>query len=167
MAASPSPEPTVCARDWLQSRGLVRIACAVARRMRLPAAEIDDLVQELRIRLWRTGPDASISAAWVFKTAEHRVIDFRRRQARLAALTPPPTRDPIDAELLGLLRARVSALPAELRQVCQLRLSGLSERDIARTLQVSRGRVRRINEWCERFLHGRGPGAGSRYHPRA
>jgi RNA polymerase sigma factor (sigma-70 family) len=156
MAAELSPEAILGAEEWLQSRRLARIVYSVARRMHLPEEDLDDVLQELRIRLWKAGPLTPIKASWIFRTTERKIVDLGRQRHRASALRDVETLgDGADHELLGLLRARISVLPAEFRLVCRLRLSGLSEREIAAELKLSRGRVRRINEWCSRRLLGR------------
>src|SRR4051812_15267357 len=60
----------------------------VGRRHRLSDADVEDLLQEVRIRLWRANAEESerieqVSASYVYRTAMSAAIDLlRRRRAR-------------------------------------------------------------------------------------
>lgn len=144
--------------DWLASPVIARIASIIAHRFSLRSPDRDDIEQELRIAAWRKGPTAILSTAWLYQVAAHIALRLRATQRRLAPLdltdVPGPPVTP-DVELLSLLRADVSCLPSEIRAAFELRVLGMSEREIAYRLKVSRGRVRRINEWCQRRFIGR------------
>lgn len=151
-----STEDRLPADVWLESTRLARITCLVAHRMRFGRADLDDLVQEVRIRVWKLGPQARVNTSWVFRTASRKAIDLRRRSFRAGAGQCRAQACQDAVELLCLLRARASLLPPNFQRIHQLHLEGLSEREIGRELGLSRATVRRIEEWCRRFLKGRG-----------
>lgn len=156
MLSKRSPEFALSANDWLQSPNLARIARVIARRMGLPAQDFDDFFQDLRIRLWRVGPSTRVNTSWVFQTAAHLALDLNRQSERLKLLRRPrAAAETPHVELLALLHARVALLPAESRAVYELHLRGLSEREIARRLEMDRAKVRRVNEWNLRFFGAR------------
>ncbi len=141
------------------------------------APDIDDVVQESFLRLWRVrmGQPVRYAKALLFKVARHLLIDTARRNqispidhvTDLAAL--PVIADgrsgPAEAACIRdevvLLAAAIDALPARCREILILRkLRGVTQKAIAAQLglseqtvqvQVSRG-VRR----CEDFLRAHG-----------
>ena len=76
---------------------------AVVRAHRLDPAAIDEVFQEVRIRIWRafvTAPEriAVLPASYVYQTASTAAIDFiRRRRARRADVTDPLEEVPASA----------------------------------------------------------------------
>ncbi len=97
-----------------------------------------------------------INASWVFHTAEHKVVDLKRR-SQIGELDLNPNRrfssDEPDPELLHLLRARAAALPAPLRKFYSLRYEqGLSQRETARHMGVGRKSIRLMDARCLHFL---------------
>jgi RNA polymerase sigma factor (sigma-70 family) len=171
--------------DWLESPYLRRVAVRVAQQYGLPQADIPDLLQELRIALWKAGPDRGVNATWVFHTASHKAMDLlsERRARRLDsgvgfAESHRPTR--WDPELRHLLRARVAGLPVRLQLFFTLRYrKGLTESEVAESLGIGRGAVRSMNVKCLQMIKGRrglrnGPtgtsgatGPGQRTSPQA
>jgi DNA-directed RNA polymerase specialized sigma24 family protein len=142
-------------RNWIDSDSLVRIVFAVARRRGLRRADAEDLVQDLRIKLLRMDPDTPVNASWIWLAADHRAIDYGRSLKKLCSALPPAKRRGGPEELSNLLRARIARLPVAFQAIYNLHLSGFSEREVATTMRISRGRVRRVNEWCYRYLAGR------------
>ncbi len=144
------------AREWLESSEVLRIARSVAHRYGVRAEDLPDLAQEIRTAVWGAGLDTPLSAAWVFRTAEHKASDARREQARclrvLEGRIDVRASGSADVELSALLSARWSTLPRECRAVFGLHLEGFSEREIARKLDMGRGTVRGIIGWTLRFL---------------
>jgi len=141
------------------------------------APDIDDVVQESFLRLWkvRMGQPVRYAKALLFKVARHLVIDTARRNkdspieyvTDLAALPviddgrPGPAEAACKREEVVLLAAAIDSLPARCREILILRkLRGVPQKAIAAQLglseqtvqvQVSRG-VRR----CEEFLRAHG-----------
>ena len=141
------------------------------------APDIDDVVQESFLRLWkvRMGQPVRYAKALLFKVARHLVIDTARRNkispidhvTDLAALPvidegrPGPAEAACKRDEIVLLAAAIDSLPARCREILILRkLRGVPQKAIAAQLglseqtvqvQVSRG-VRR----CEEFLRAHG-----------
>jgi RNA polymerase sigma factor (sigma-70 family) len=115
-------------------------------------------VQEVRIALWRAGSERLINATWLVRTAQHKAVD----QLRKSYATAIPRRSECsapsaDREVFHLLRVRVSRLPERLRRFYQLRFeAGLTEREIAAHLGVSRSSVRRMHRRCISMIAGEG-----------
>jgi RNA polymerase sigma factor (sigma-70 family) len=135
----------------------------VAYQYRLPAHTVPDLLQELRIALWRVGPNIDVNATWLVHTAEHKAQDFWRRFGRVAE-EQLGSGDACDAsaaresELLHLLRARVSHLPGDVRRFYRLRfLEGLSQREISSRLGLCRSSVRYLERRFLRIVTGHLP----------
>ncbi len=145
---------------WLESPLLARIASRVARHYGLPSQDAPDLLQDLRLALWKAGPDAIVNATWVYHTANHKAVDLVKRRIRMARETPsfsedPPLEDGADPALRHLLHARAALLPGRLQDFYRLRYEeGLSQREIARRLGVCRGSVRSLDRQCLRMVKG-------------
>ena len=141
------------------------------------APDIDDVVQESFLRLWRVrmGQPVRYAKALLFKVARHLVIDTARRNrispidrvTDFAALPviedgrSGPAEAACKRDEVVLLAAAIDSLPARCREILILRkLRGVPQKAIATQLglseqtvqvQVSRG-VRR----CEDFLRAHG-----------
>jgi RNA polymerase sigma factor (sigma-70 family) len=143
METSPS-----IAGDWLESSYLPYIARRVAYRCGVALDDLPDLLQEVRIALWKAGLEQPINSTWVFQTASHKAIDLKRRavsRGRKPATGVLP--EAADSELIHLLRARASGLSGALQIFYTFRyVEGLSEREIAKRMGISRSSVR----WMER-----------------
>lgn len=151
------------AKDWIESPYLTFVVGRVAYQYRLPSHSVPDLLQELRIALWRVGPNIDVNATWLVHTAEHKAQDFWRRFGRIAEeqLGSGDICDRsvgLKSELLHLLRARVSHLPRDVRRFYRLRfLEGLSQREISRRLGICRSSVRYLERRCFKMVTGRLP----------
>lgn len=146
-------------------------------RGKLPVShDVDDVVQESYLRIWRARlahPIAS-SKAFLFTIARHVMSDASKRARRSPILSvedlmavPSIDERPSIAELLGkrekieLLGRAIGELPARCREVMVLhKIRGVPQREVARQLglsektvenQVARG-VRR----CEAFFRCNG-----------
>jgi RNA polymerase sigma factor (sigma-70 family) len=123
-------------------------------RRLVPADEVDDVVQESFVGLWRTrasyDPSRSLEA-WALAIARRRAIDYLRSRplpaAPLGDLAEPPGEDGRDhaarladaAELSGAL----SALPPPQREAIELAYYGeLSQQEIAERLRVPIGTIK-------------------------
>jgi DNA-directed RNA polymerase specialized sigma24 family protein len=143
--------------EWLESPYLQRVASRVGYRYGVPSQEIPDLLQELRLGMWKAGADSTVNVTWVFHTANHKAIDYVKRKLRHQqnALPSAETRLPSggDPGLLPLLRACVALLPRSLRDFYVLRYEqGLSQREIAQRLGMCRGSIRCLDRRCLRML---------------
>lgn len=127
-------------RAWLRSRFGV-------------ATDVDDIVQEAYMRLWRarqTGPVAA-PKAFFFAIARNIALDFVRHQqiARTDSLAEMDCSSVLDGseaipeavarnQELALLMEAIQSLPARCREVFTLRkVHGLSQKEIAVRLGIS------------------------------
>ena len=121
-------------------------------------ADVDDLVQEVRIALWQKGLQNAVSMAWISRVASNKVIDLIRRRSRRRAMIAALRLDAkrkvrADPELACLLHASVSSFPAYLRRFYQLHYAlALSERQIGKRLGILRGSVRALDRSCRKRL---------------
>ena len=147
-------------REWLESPYLARAALRVAVQYGVPVVDRPDLLQELRLALWKAGPDQLVNVTWIFHTANHKAIDLIKRRARFGGepliteecLTPLNGSDP---GLVHLLHARAAHLPKRLRDFYLLRYEeGMSQREIARHLGICRSSVRCLDRRCLRMMRG-------------
>jgi RNA polymerase sigma factor (sigma-70 family) len=147
-------------REWLESPYLARLAKRVGVRHALKSEDVLDLLQEVRLALWRAGPDLCVNVSWIFRTVEHKAVDYRRKmrqeRERASEVGDYPESRPVNgAELLHLLRAKAAILPLGLRRFYTLRYEeGWSEREIAARLGLCRGSIRWMDEKCKRSLQG-------------
>ncbi len=149
------------AQDWLVWPDLDRIVALIATRYRVNPDDIPDLVQEVRLTIWKAGENRAVNATWIFKVVASRILDHVRAQARNCSFefTGVPEDLPESscdgAELVHLLRARLSRLPRTLRRFCDLRFAkDLSQREIAREMHLSRSSVRWLERRSRRELTG-------------
>jgi RNA polymerase sigma-70 factor (ECF subfamily) len=115
--------------------------------------DVDDVVQESYLRIWRARTSRQIRAtkSFLFQTARNLAIDFLRRQ-RISPLVGVPDlatlpaldagRDGAEAaatrDELAVLAEAIHALPSRCRQVMILRqIEGVSQKEIAARLDLS------------------------------
>jgi RNA polymerase sigma factor (sigma-70 family) len=127
-------------RAWL--RGRFEAAC-----------DVDDLVQEAYVRVWRAYEHGSVVSpkAFLFSTARNLALDHVRRQqiVPMGSLHDGEAQELLDdatdvAELasrnqeLALLTEAIQSLPARCRQIVTLRtVYGMAQHEIARELGIS------------------------------
>lgn len=133
----------------------------VGRRSGLDEAELDELMQAVRVRLWRAlgrqGALPVITSSYVYQTAQSAVIDLirSRRSARyvrsegVRALEEHSVAGQPDAVLEEHEAARrifrvVDQLPADRRAAVRLHLHGYRREEIARMLRWSGTRTRNL-----------------------
>lgn len=148
---------------------------------RVPSHEVDDLVQEILVRIHRglsSLRDGERFGAWVYRIAERVIADERRKTS--APVGSPeneqevqPVADDHDTDLeLGLgecVALFVARLPSPYREALTLTdLQGLTQKEAAEMAQISlsgmKSRVQRgrdavremFEECCEISLDGRG-----------
>jgi RNA polymerase sigma factor (sigma-70 family) len=147
--------------EWLESPYLTRVAFRVAAQFGIPSQDWPDLLQELRLALWKAGPSVTVNVTWVFQTANHKAIDLirskrRLREESLAVEEHVVSRNEPDPGLQHLLHARADLLPRRLREFYSLRFKeGLSQREIAARLGLCRGSTRCLERRCLRMMKGR------------
>jgi DNA-directed RNA polymerase specialized sigma24 family protein len=132
----------------------------VAYQHGLPFQDTPDLLQELRLALWKAGPNLFVNVVWVFHTANHKAVDLVKRKVRVAREASDWAEDQsppcgVDPELVHLLHARATLLPKRLHDFYLLRYEeGLSQREIAKRLGMCRGSVRCLDRRCLRMVQG-------------
>lgn len=144
--------------------------------------DVDDVVQESYLRVWRrhTLHPIESARAFLFKVARHLALDTLRHERRspasavadIAALGVAEER-PAVAEVaarneeIELLLTTIDQLPGRCREIFILRkLHGLPQKEIARRLGISEETVEvqigRGNRRCEQYLRRRGVIRGGR-----
>ncbi len=68
--------------EWLESPYLGRVAARVAHEYGLGTDDLPDLLQELRIALWKQGLEQRVGAAWVVRVTRHKAVDLLRQRMR-------------------------------------------------------------------------------------
>ncbi|MDQ4096954.1 MAG: sigma-70 family RNA polymerase sigma factor, partial [Actinomycetota bacterium] len=131
-------------------RRLYPRARAVAYRIVGEVAEAEDAAAEAFSRTllaWRRVGDLPYLDAWVLRVTANVAVDVvrRRRPAPLATLTSEAVPGPDEVVVLRMaLAAALAALPRRQREVVALRyLVGLREDEVARSMGVSLGSVKR------------------------
>ena len=138
----------------------------VAWRHRLVDADVDEVMQEVRIRLWRshgTGDAESeqiarAPASYVYRTAVSAALDIlRRRRTQRAAATVPldddiagpqagrgPDAELEAAELAGQVARAIETIPASRRPAVRMYLAGYPREEIAELMGWSEGKTRNL-----------------------
>lgn len=135
----------------------------VARRFRLDPADRDELMQEVRIRLWhameRGERVAAVPASYLWRTAESAAIDiFRRRRTRTrreerlssgAHARPAVHGEPADrraerADLYAALDSALGDLAESRRVVVRMHLAGYPREEIASSLGWTEAKTRNL-----------------------
>jgi RNA polymerase sigma factor (sigma-70 family) len=135
---------------------------SVGRRFRLRDADLDELTQEVRIRLWKAEERESGStatASYVWKTAEAAAIDlFRRRRTRElhatavsarkedlpAGTVPDPAMRIEEQELVRQIMEAVAGLPEARRVPVRMHLAGYGRDEIASALGWTEPKTRNL-----------------------
>lgn len=119
----------------------------------VPWAELDDGVQQVRVKLLETEGRIRNLRAWLSVVSSRVAVDWHRNRSRDASLRErlaarwqdhPPTGQSEDSRLLALTVAEeLEGLPVTQRQVLALRYyADLTVRDIAHRLSVPEGTVK-------------------------
>jgi RNA polymerase sigma-70 factor (ECF subfamily) len=133
----------------------------VGRRFGLPAADVDELFQDVRVRLWRarqTGEKISSSpASYVYKTAVSAALDIiRKRQTRLedpldladqtevSAMPESPEARMEESELAAQVARAVETVTPARRAVVRRYLEGARPDEIARELGFTLTKTRNL-----------------------
>lgn len=135
---------------------------SVGARRHLADADLDEVVQEVRIRLWQAesaGKDLQeLGSSYLYHVATTAALDIlRRRRARAAdrtdavddhaevlAVRSSPHEDVEARELAAQIDAALETLPADRRVAVRLHLAGYDRDDIARSLGWSEARTRNL-----------------------
>jgi RNA polymerase sigma-70 factor (ECF subfamily) len=153
--ASPALEAVL-----LRFAGMVR---AVGRRHGLAEADLDEVIQDVRIRLWHARQSGerigSSPSSYVYQAARSATLDFIRRQRGrggrpgMAALDPGgadlpggdrPDRTLEESELAEVVFGAVEGLMESRRRVVRLHLLGYENAEIAGLLGWSGGKTRNL-----------------------
>src|SRR5215472_6233896 len=144
-----------------------RFAALVRRvglKHRLSEADLEDVLQEVRIRLWRTRsrPHSEriepLSASYVYRVAVSAAVDLlRRRRARGAEQTvaldeteepvadhSDPARSVEESELAAQLARAIEAITPSRRPPVRMYLAGYSGEEIARVMGWSEAKARNL-----------------------
>ena len=144
-----------------------RFAALVRRvglRHRLSEADLEDVLQEVRIRLWRgrSGPRSErteqVSASYVYRLAVSAAVDLlRRRRARGADRTvaldevnepvaeqPDPARAAEVSELSAQLERALDTITPSRRPVVRMYLAGYSSEEVAQVMGWSEPKTRNL-----------------------
>ncbi len=141
-------------------RAMVR---SVGVRHRLPEDALEDVVQEVRIRLWRAFPSGEqisrLGASYVYRTATSAALDLiRRRRARGGDVTdsadervagvpagaPSPQAELESSETVEEIFGAVAGLIPARRAVVRMYLNGYDRAEIADVLGWSEARTRNL-----------------------
>jgi RNA polymerase sigma-70 factor (ECF subfamily) len=159
----PSLESSKLERIVAEFAAMVR---RVGRQYRLCEADLDEVLQEVRIRLWRVysggGRDGEkieeVSASYVYRTSMSAAIDLlRRRRARgadrtvaLDAVDEPvsnasdPSRSVEESELAAQLAQAIEAITPSRRPVVRMYLAGYSCEEVAAVMAWSEAKTRNL-----------------------
>jgi RNA polymerase sigma-70 factor (ECF subfamily) len=132
----------------------------VGWRHRLSDADIDEVMQEVRIRLWRARASSeqisTSSASYVYRTAVSAALDIaRRRRARRAEVTDPiddvmvaapggPMAEAEGTELADQVAKAVETIAPARRPVVRMYLAGYPREEIAELLGWSEAKTRNL-----------------------
>jgi RNA polymerase sigma-70 factor (ECF subfamily) len=141
----------------------------VAWRHRLDDADVDEVMQEVRIRLWRshgvhgTGGEGSeqiarAPASYVYRAAVSAALDLlRRRRAQRAGMTVPIEEDDVvtheaqgpegelaASELAERVAGAIDTIPASRRPAVRMYLAGYPREEIAQLMGWSEAKTRNL-----------------------
>jgi RNA polymerase sigma-70 factor (ECF subfamily) len=132
----------------------------VAAGRGLPESDVDEVFQEVRIRLWRAMErrenPSDLPASYVYRTAMSAALDLiRRRRARReeelgvmhggeTGAAPDPERDLEADELARTVAEAVEALTPSRRPVVRMHLAGYHRTEIAELLGWSEAKTRNL-----------------------
>lgn len=135
----------------------------VGARYRLSNPDIDELIQEVRIRLWRSRPTsellAAVSASYMYRaalTAALTVIRRRRvkthgkdepldeRHEMFVAASTDQTQDLAASELASEIERALASLGSSREPVVRMHLNGYSREEIATLLGWSEAKTRNL-----------------------
>ena len=134
----------------------------IGRRHRLSAADADEMIQEVRIRLWKAHGTseqvAAVPASYVYRTAVSAALDLLRTRRRRRIDDAVELEDHLDLaapsitaeqELAGSQLAREVALalrtiPATRQPVVRMHLAGYAREEIAELMGWTEAKTRNL-----------------------
>jgi RNA polymerase sigma factor (sigma-70 family) len=161
MHAASAPDPLSPALEAVVTKfaGMVR---SVGWRHRLSDQDVDEVMQQVRIRLWQAQESSEqisrAPASYVYRTAVSAALDLmRRRRARRAdatvsfeeegsTLATPsgPDRDLEYSELSLQVARAIDLIPVSRRAVVRMHLAGHPREEIAQLLGWSEAKTRNL-----------------------
>ena len=128
------------------------------RRSHLDETDLDEVLQDVRVRLWRARPSeaqlAATPASYVYRTAMSAAVDLvrRRRRERTEQLMDDQAIDPRAdagaraerADTAALVHQAVDQLTDSRRPVVRMYLAGYDRREIAGMLGWSEAKTRNL-----------------------
>lgn len=136
---------------------------SVGARHRLSDADLEEVVQDVRIRLWKTFPSSEqirgLGASYVYRTAMSAAVDLlRRRHAHgadrgepvdsMAEYLPDPGMNAASTleaeELQHRVLAAIETLPDSRRPVVRMHLAGYDREEIAALMGWSEAKTRNL-----------------------
>ena len=136
---------------------------SIGARHRLSEADLDEVVQDVRIRLWKSCPTSEhiqqLGTSYVYRTATSAALDLlRRRRAHGADRTESvdsvadDLADPgvsagtaLDAdELQHQVQQAIDAIPDSRRAVVRMHLAGYSREEVAALMGWSEAKTRNL-----------------------
>jgi RNA polymerase sigma factor (sigma-70 family) len=139
-----------------------RMVRSVGARRGLVDADLDEVLQDVRIRLWQAGaagkPLEELGASFLYQVATSAALDvLRRRRSHGAAaaveidahrelpLGGPSPHDHVEgSELASQIDAALETVAVDRRVAVRMHLSGYDRDDIARALGWSEGKTRNL-----------------------
>jgi RNA polymerase sigma-70 factor (ECF subfamily) len=140
--------------------GMVR---RIGLQYRLSEADLDEVLQEVRIRLWRARGSseqiAAVSTSYVYRTASTAALDvLRRRRTRREALSDEldgpvaaglaaaggPDRELEGSELAAEVSRAIETIPASRRPVVRMYLAGYPREEIADLMGWTEAKTRNL-----------------------
>ena len=136
----------------------------VARRYRLDEADVDEVMQEVRIRLWRaretTEQIGEVGTSYVYRTASSAALDvIRRRRSRraehhqsiddaaageIASAVPSPHGDLEGSELGAQVADAIDTIAESRRPAVRMYLAGYPREEIAELMGWTEGKTRNL-----------------------
>lgn len=137
----------------------------VGRRYRLDEADVDEVMQEVRIRLWRAQRTSEqigeVNTSYVYRTASSAALDvIRRRRSRraehhqslddessavaLAEPAPGPHAELESAEVAAQVARAIETIPESRRPVVRMYLTGHPREEIAELMGWTEGKTRNL-----------------------
>jgi RNA polymerase sigma factor (sigma-70 family) len=135
---------------------------SIAARYRLDAPDRDDLVQEVRVRLWRALDSErieAIPASYLYRTATSAALDLirRRRASREDAMedlpalersvadgAPSPDQSAQLSDLAMQIERAIEAIPESRRRVVRMYLAGYNSTEIGALMGWSEAKARNL-----------------------
>jgi RNA polymerase sigma factor (sigma-70 family) len=157
---SDAPPPSSALESVVQK--FARMVLSIGRRAGLDEADLDELIQGVRVRLWRSHgerwSDADVSATYVHRAAQSTAIDIvRARRGPMARATDPiadnaPISDGAmlpsvaleQQEATDRILAVIATLAPDRKAAVTLHLSGYSRDEISAMLGWKGARTRNL-----------------------